>query len=178
VNRLVPLVKRGARIVILSSGGHRFADVDLEDPGFERTPYHPFVAYGRSKTANVLFAVGLDRRLRDRDVRATAVHPGVIQTELGRHLTPDLIAQLTPPGGAATLVFKTVPQGAATSVWSAVVAPADAVGGRYCEDCHVAEVVEDPSARAGVRRYALDPARADALWAKSEQLVGERFKFA
>ena len=178
INRLVSLLKQGARIVNLSSGGHRFADVDLDDPGFASAAYHPFVAYGRSKTANVLYAVGLDRRLKGRGVCATAVHPGVIQTELGRHLTPELIAQLTPAGGAPAMVFKSVPQGAATSVWSAVVAQADAVGGRYCEDCHVAEVTEDPSARGGVRAYALDPARADALWAKSEEMVGERFPLA
>jgi len=177
INRLSPLLKRGARVVSLSSAGHRFADVDLDDPGFARATYHPFVAYGRSKTANVLFAVGLDRRLRDRGVRATAVHPGVIQTELGRHLTPDLLAQIMPAGATqSAFVFKTVPQGAATSVWSGIVAAADAVGGRYCEDCHVAAVTDDSGAGAGVRAYALDPARADALWAKSEEMVGERFR--
>jgi NAD(P)-dependent dehydrogenase (short-subunit alcohol dehydrogenase family) len=179
VNRLAPLLKSGARIVNLSSAGHRFADVDLDDPGFERTEYHPFVAYGRSKTANILFSVELDRRLRGRGVRATAVHPGVIQTELGRHMTPELIAQIMPAGGAQpAFVFKTVPQGAATSVWSAATAAADAVGGRYCEDCHVAEITDDPTARGGVRAYALDPARAQALWAKSEEMVGERFTLA
>jgi NAD(P)-dependent dehydrogenase (short-subunit alcohol dehydrogenase family) len=175
VNRIVPLLNRGARIVNLSSAGHRFADVDLDDPNFERTAYHPFVAYGRSKTANILFAEALDRRLKGKGIRATAVHPGGIQTELGRHLTPELIAQIMPDGPAA-FKFKTIPQGAATSVWSAVVASADAVGGRYCEDCHVAEVTNDPNARIGVRAYALDAAHADALWAKSEEMVGERFR--
>ena len=174
VNRLTPLLNRGARIVNLSSAGHRFADVDLDDPNFERTAYHPFVAYGRSKTANILFAEALDRRLKAKGIRATAVHPGGIQTELGRHLTPELIAQIMPAGPAA-FKFKTIPQGAATSVWSAVVASADAVGGRYCEDCHVADITNDPNARTGVRAYALDSARADALWAKSEEMVGERF---
>jgi NAD(P)-dependent dehydrogenase (short-subunit alcohol dehydrogenase family) len=174
INRLAPLLNRGARIVNLSSAGHRFADVDLDDPNFERTAYHPFVAYGRSKTANILFAEALDRRLKAKGVRATAVHPGGIQTELGRHLTPELIAQIM-PAGPASFKFKTIPQGAATSVWSAVVASADAVGGRYCEDCHVADVTNDPNARTGVRAYALDSAHADALWAKSEEMVGERF---
>ncbi|MEQ8992685.1 MAG: hypothetical protein RLO46_12755, partial [Pseudomonadales bacterium] len=159
-----------------SSAGHRFADVDLDDPNFERGEYHPFVAYGRSKTANILFSVELDRRLKARGIRATAVHPGVIQTELGRHMTPELLAEIMPADGSApAFVFKTVPQGAATSVWSAVTAAADAVGGRYCEDCHVAEVTDDPTARTGVRAYALDPARAAALWSASEALVGERF---
>jgi NAD(P)-dependent dehydrogenase (short-subunit alcohol dehydrogenase family) len=89
VNRLVPLLLAASpsRVVCLTSAGHRFADVDLDDPAFEHTPYNPWVAYGRSKTANVLFAVELDRRLRADGVRACAVHPGGIMTELGRHLT-------------------------------------------------------------------------------------------
>lgn len=177
VNRLAPLLGPGARVVILSSAAHRFSDVDLDDPGFERTEYQPFVAYGRSKTANALFAVALDRRLRPRGVRAASVHPGVIPTELGRHLTPDLVAQVIRPGGEPP-ARKTIPQGAATSVWCAVAAPAAEIGGRYCEDCHVAEPVSDPKARRGVRAYALDEARAEALWTKSEQMVGERFDYA
>jgi len=179
VNRLVPLLGRGGRIVNLSSAGHRFADVDLDDPGFERMPYDPFVAYGRSKTANILFSVALDRRLKDRGIRANAVHPGVIQTELGRHMTPAMIEQIlaSAPAGAA-MTWKTIPQGAATTVWSGFRASGDEVGGRYCEDCHVAAVTDDPSVREGVRAYAIDPARADALWAKSEQMVRERFDFS
>jgi NAD(P)-dependent dehydrogenase (short-subunit alcohol dehydrogenase family) len=176
VNRIAGLLAAGARVVNLSSAGHRFADVDLDDPHFEHSEYHPFVAYGRSKTANVLFSVELDRRLSGRGVRATAVHPGVIQTELGRYMTPELLAQVMPAGGASPgFTFKTVPQGAATSVWSAVTADAADVGGRYCEDCHVAEITSDPAARTGVRAYAVDPERARALWAVSEALVGERF---
>ncbi len=176
INRVVPLMRRGGRIINVSSDGHRFADVDLDDPGFESTVYHPFVAYGRSKTANILFAVGLDRRLASKGIRASALHPGVIRTELGRYLTPELRAQIMPAGvSLSTLVFKTIPQGAATSVWSAVIATAEEVGGRYCEDCHVASITHDPTARGGVRAYALDPAHADALWAKSEAMVGERF---
>lgn len=175
INRLVPLLRSGGRIVNLSSAGHRFADVDLDDPGFVRTTYDPFVAYGRSKTANILFSVALDRRLRSRGIRVNAVHPGVIQTELGRHMTPEMIARISGGGGTAAFVFKTVPQGAATSVWSGFRAAADDVGGRYCEDCHVAAITNDPNARSGVRAYALDPDRAEALWALSESLVGESF---
>ncbi len=89
VNRIAPLMRAGSRLINLSSSGHRFANVDLEDPNFERTSYEPFVAYGRSKTANILFAVAFDRRHRARGVRAAAVHPGVIQTELGRHMDPE-----------------------------------------------------------------------------------------
>jgi NAD(P)-dependent dehydrogenase (short-subunit alcohol dehydrogenase family) len=181
VNRIVSLLKPGSRLVNLSSAGHRFADVDLEDPNFEHTHYTEFGAYGRSKTANILFAVEFDRRHKEKGVRATAVHPGVIQTELGRHMTPEVLKNLmdtinaNQPAGARALEYKTVPQGAATSVWAGVVAPADLVGGLYCEDCHVAERVEDPNFRGGIRAYALDPDRAKALWAKSEEMVRERF---
>jgi NAD(P)-dependent dehydrogenase (short-subunit alcohol dehydrogenase family) len=178
VNRLAPLLNNPGRVVVLSSSGHRFSDVDLDDPNFERTPYEPWRAYGRAKTANALYAVGLDHRLRGRGVRAAAVHPGGIQTELGRHLTPEMISALrSRVESSGDFRWKNVPQGAATSVWCAAVAPAEAIGARFCEDCHVAAVNDDPTSRSGVRSYALDPARADALWAKSEQLVGERFTF-
>jgi len=125
--------------------------------------------------------VEFDRRHKKDGVRATAVHPGGIQTELGRHMTPELIQNMmdsinaSQPPGAPPFKFKTIPQGAATSVWAGVVAAADAVGGRYCEDCHVAEIVDDPSLRGGVRPYALNPDHAKALWTKSEEMVGERF---
>ena len=177
VNRIRSLIKPGGRVVVLSSGGHKRADVDLDDPNFERTPYVEFDAYGRSKTANVLFAVALDARLKARDGgRAVAVHPGVIHTELGRHLNREVAAQMRAgPSAARSLAEpKTAPQGAATSVWCAVVADGALVGGKYCEDCHVAEL-NDGDAPGGVRRYALDPDRAEALWARSETMVGERF---
>jgi NAD(P)-dependent dehydrogenase (short-subunit alcohol dehydrogenase family) len=181
VNRIASLLRPGSRLVNLSSAGHRYADVDLEDPNFEHSPYAEFTAYGRSKTANVLFAVEFDRRHKASGVRATAVHPGGIRTELSRHMTPEAMAKLiaeinaSQPKGAAPFSWKSIPQGAATSVWAACVADAEAIGGRYCEDCHVAEVVTVPGLRGGVRPYALDPQRARALWQKSEELVGERF---
>src|ERR1700675_2035393 len=182
VNRIASLLRPGSRLVNLSSAGHRYADVDLEDPNFEHTPYTEFTAYGRSKTANVLFAVEFDRRHKARGVRATAVHPGGIRTELSRHMTPEamgkLIAQIdaSQPKGAAPFSWKSIPQGAATSLWAACVADAEAIGGRYCEDCHVAEFASAPGVRAGVQPYALDPERAQALWKKSEEWVGEQFK--
>jgi NAD(P)-dependent dehydrogenase (short-subunit alcohol dehydrogenase family) len=186
VNRIAPLMRAGSRLINLSSSGHRFANVDLEDPNFERTPYEPFVAYGRSKTANILFAVAFDRRHRARGVRAAAVHPGAIQTELGRHMdhsqVQTIIEQMNQQlaaEGKGPFQWKTIPQGAATSVWAGVVVPADAIGGRYCENCHVGNIVPDDvtisAISEGVRGYALDPATADALWLKSEQLVGESF---
>src|ERR1700729_3678286 len=95
VNRIASLMKPGSRLVNLSSAGHRYSDVDLDDPNFERTPYDPWAAYGRSKTANILFAVEFDRRHKTTGTRATAVHPGGIQTELSRHMTPEVRQQLT-----------------------------------------------------------------------------------
>lgn len=182
VNRIASLMKQGSRLVNLSSAGHRFSDVDLEDPNFEHTPYTEFGAYGRSKTANVLFAVEFDRRHMGDGVRATAVHPGGIMTELGRHMTQALldamlknIEEANKAAGAPPMKWKSIPQGAATTVWSGFVASADEIGGKYCEDCHVAELQENPNARSGVRAYALDADRAKALWAKSEEMVGERF---
>jgi NAD(P)-dependent dehydrogenase (short-subunit alcohol dehydrogenase family) len=186
VNRIAPLMRAGSRLVNLSSSGHRFANVNLEDPNFERTPYEPFVSYGRSKTANILFAVAFDRRHRARGIRAAAVHPGAIQTELGRHMDHsrvqtmiDQMNQQLAAEGKGPFQFKTIPQGAATSVWTGLVAPADAIGGRYCENSHVGNIVPDDVTISpiseGVRGYALDPATADALWQKSEELVGESF---
>jgi NAD(P)-dependent dehydrogenase (short-subunit alcohol dehydrogenase family) len=179
--RKFDIVIANAGVMACPKGETADADVDLEDPNFEHTPYAEFVAYGRSKTANVLFAVEFDRRHRGAGIRATAVHPGGIQTELGRYMTQEvrdaLMASVTAnqPEGAPAFSWKTIPQGAATSVWAGVVAPADAVGAHFCEDCHVAEIVDDPGLRAGVRAYALDPEHAKALWAKSEEMVGERF---
>jgi NAD(P)-dependent dehydrogenase (short-subunit alcohol dehydrogenase family) len=181
VNRIASLLRPGSRLVNLSSAGHRFADVDLDDPNFEHSTYAEFVAYGRSKTANALFAVEFDRRHKASGVRAAAVHPGGIHTELGRYMTPEVMQRMiteinaNQPKGAAPFSWKSIPQGAATSVWAACVADAGAIGGRYCEDCHVAEIVEGEGFRGGVRGYALDPQHARALWQKSEALVGERF---
>ena len=173
----MPLMVDGdpARIVVLSSAGHRFSDVSLDDPNFEAGPYDEWVAYGRAKTANALFAVELDRRLRERGVRAASVHPGGIVTDLGRHLTDASIAKLLDARGSRELVWKSVPQGAATSVWAGVVADADEVGGRYCEDCAVAPVIDDSDESPGVMRYATSPETAAALWTLSEQMVGESF---
>ncbi len=186
VNRIASLIKDGGRLVNLSSAGHRFSNVNIEDPNFEKTPYDTFAGYGRSKTANILFAVAFDRRHRGRGVRATAVHPGGIQTELGRHMGNEQleawvkqINQQLAAEGKGPFEFKTVPQGAATSVWAAVVAPADEIGAHYCENCHVSSIVPDEVVinvnSEGVRGYALDPENAEALWKKSEEMVQESF---
>jgi NAD(P)-dependent dehydrogenase (short-subunit alcohol dehydrogenase family) len=187
INRIAALLQPGGRVVSLSSAGHRFADVDLADPNFERTRYEPFIAYGRSKTANILFAVEFDRRHQAADIRGIAVHPGGIATELGRYAYAEpgalekRVAEINAEhlaAGTPAFSLKSVPQGAATSVWAGFVARAEAVGGRYCEDCHVAPLLEGANLSAvlnGVRSYALDVERARALWAKSEEMAGERF---
>src|SRR5580692_8490533 len=173
VNRIASLLREGGRLINLSSSGHRFSNVDLADPNFERTPYEPFVAYGRSKTANILFAVAFDKRHRSHGVRAAAVHPGGIHTELSRHMGADGLQKLLDQinqqfaaEGKSPYQFKTIPQGAATSVWAAVVAPADEVGGHYCENCHVGKTVSDDATitavSEGVRSYALDSKNAEA----------------
>jgi NAD(P)-dependent dehydrogenase (short-subunit alcohol dehydrogenase family) len=186
VNRIASLIGPSGRLINLSSAGHRYSNVDLQDPNFERVPYEPFVAYGRSKTANILFAVAFDKRHRGRGVRAAAVHPGGIQTELGRYAEPGRIEKLLEQinaqlaaEGKGPFQWKTVPQGAATSVWAGVVASTEEIGGQYCENCHVGKIVPDDIPitviSEGVRAYALDAKNAEALWKKSEELVGESF---
>jgi NAD(P)-dependent dehydrogenase (short-subunit alcohol dehydrogenase family) len=185
INRIAPLIRPGGRLVMLSSSGHRGSDVDLADPNFEATPYNPWKSYSRSKTANLLYAVEFDRRHAPRGIRACAVHPGRVDTELFRHLGEgglEGIVQQVDKGrakqGLQPSHTKTPAQGAATSIWAAVVAPAESIGGQFCEDCTVSPV-NDGEARigdmVGVRSYALDPERAQALWTKSEEWVGEWF---
>ena len=181
VNRIAKLIPSGGRLINLSSAGHRYSNVDLEDPNFERTPYDPFMAYGRSKTANIQFAVAFDARHRANGIRAAAVHPGVIETELARHMEPGQLNSLIDrmndqlkAEGKGPFQWKTIPQGAATSVWAGIVAPAEEVGGQYCENCHVGQIVSDnvtiTGVSEGVRGYALDPKNAEALWKKSEEM--------
>lgn len=182
INRLAPLLNPGGRVVVVASSGHRSSDVDLDDPNFDHTAYDPWAGYGRSKTAAILFAVEFDRRHKAERIRAVAVHPGGIATDLSRHMSPDAfepmmarVNEAHAKAGLPPFQLKSIPQGAATSVWAAAVADADIVGGRYCEDCNVATVRDEPDMLGGVRSYAIDAGRARALWAKSEEMVGERF---
>ncbi|URD59813.1 hypothetical protein M8312_08280 [Sphingomonas sp. KRR8] len=171
--------------MVLASSGHRFANVSLDDPNFERSTYEPFIAYGRSKTANILFAVEFDRRYRSLGLRATAVHPGGIHTELSRHVGNGRLQQLMDTinaelarEGKPPYACKTPQQGAATTLWAGLVADADAAGGHYCEDCQISPVITDEMigfGSPGVRPYAIDQDLARALWAKSEEMVGEVF---
>ncbi len=179
VNQIEPLLADNGRLVVLSSLAHRGADIDLDDPNFEQQAYDPWVAYSRSKTANSLFAVEFDRRHRDRGIRAASVMPGNSLTDLPRHFSPeDLQGLLQTVDAARTEAglppkeLKEIPQAAATSVWAAVVANKDEIGGHYLEDCAIAPINDTPNPFAdGVRSYALDANKAKQLWAKSEELI-------
>ena len=176
----------GARVVALSSWGHRFAAVDFDDPSFERRDYDRWQAYGQSKTANALFAVALDRRGAPHGVRAFAVHPGRIITPLVRHMSADELRQARVIDEAgqpiASAETKTPAQGAATSVWCATSPALDGKGGVYCEDVDIAEIVQpnrqpaaqglhDAAVETGVMPHAIDPEAAERLWALSERMT-------
>lgn len=164
-----------ARIVNLTSSAHRLSPFRLHDPFFEKADYNKLVAYGQSKTANVLMTLELDRRYRDRGVRATAVHPGLIDTELGRYFTEEEMAFLK--GGIPEgMSMKDVSQGAATTVWAACIDDFDAIAGKFCEDCAVADEIDDPDTNGrGVLPHALDTEMAAKLWTLGEQWSGDRF---
>lgn len=193
--RLLPALRRarGARVVSVSSYGHRFSPVVFDDPDFERRPYDRWTAYGQSKTANILFALALDAREKERGVRAFSLHPGsIVGTGLDKHLDREELRRLGVIDADGRPVIdparnmKTVEQGAATSVFCAVSPQLDGLGGVYCENCDIAPLavqasssVDDLLARAsdhtrrfGVMPYAVDLQAAERLFALSEQLLG------
>jgi NAD(P)-dependent dehydrogenase (short-subunit alcohol dehydrogenase family) len=163
-----------ARVIALSSGGHVISAVVFDDIHYERRDYEPWSSYGQSKTANVLFAAELDRRERAAGVRAHSVHPGMIHTDLGRHLTPEAIRAIierATEGGAE--VPKTVEQGAATSVWAATAPELEGQGGLYLADCGIPAAPEEGG--KGAAAHARDAAAAARLWAVSEETLGVSF---
>lgn len=175
-----------SRVVVLSSAGHRVSPIRWDDPNFETSEYHNWTAYGQSKTANALFALELDRRLGPEGVRAFSVHPGVIATELARHMTPAdfewMASRASSSSGGAKegeegqgsggFSMKSVEAGAATSVWAATSPELEEHGGAYLEDCGVAETVRDAASSRGVQPWAGDAEQAARLWTLSEELVG------
>ncbi len=184
---LYPALQAGERprVVTLTSAGHSRADVDLEDPNFERSEYTPWVAYGRAKTANALFARELARRAEPTGLLSFAVHPGGIITDLGRHLTDDLIHEMADfarrrsaatggDGKPRDIHFKTVEAGAATQVWAATTADLADHNGAYLADCGLGVLGADPGMN-GFQPYLLDDEHAAKLWELSERLVGQRF---
>ena len=188
--RLAPALLRSEapRVVTLSSAGHSRGDVDLVDPHFETTPYNAWIAYGRSKTANALFARELARRAGPAGLLSFSVHPGVIVTELSRHLTEELLIEVVTDtrqraeAAAKTegraeveeLQFKSVEAGAATQVWAATAAELVDHNGAYLADCGLGVLGANPSAN-GFLPHLLDDQHAAALWTLSEELVGEPF---
>lgn len=181
--RLMPaLVKaKGARVVSVSSAGHRFGGVDLDDPNFERRAYDKWKAYGQSKSANILFALALDARARANGIRAFSVHPGrILSTDLSRHLSDDDLRAagvLNVEGRRFDPKSKTVEEGAATIVWCGVSAQLDGMGGVYCENSDIASVTDaGPRDEPGVRPWAIDPEIAERLWTLSEELTGVEFQ--
>ena len=175
-NLLWPAIARdgAARVVALSSIGHRRSPIRWDDVQFEHG-YNKWEAYGQAKTADALFAVRLDALARDSGVRAFSVHPGGIFTPLQRYLTrEEMVAAgwIDEDGNVTFSSFKTPEQGAATSVWAATSPQLDGMGGVYCEDCDIAEPATDPESRRGVRAYATDPDQAARLWSLSARLTG------
>ncbi|MDC2954396.1 SDR family NAD(P)-dependent oxidoreductase [Streptomyces gilvifuscus] len=175
VNRLWPAIAAGgARVVSVSSRAHHFSGIRWDDVNWQRG-YDKWQAYGQAKTANVLFAVHLDRLGRDSGVRAFSLHPGGILTPLQRHIPREEMIErgwidedgniLNPEG------FKTPQQGAATQVWAATSPQLDGLGGVYLEDCDIAEPATD-DATSGVKSWATDPAQASRLWDLSAELTG------
>jgi NAD(P)-dependent dehydrogenase (short-subunit alcohol dehydrogenase family) len=194
-NLILPLLIKApnARIVCLSSAAHKFAAVNVEDPNYLKRPYNKWQAYGEAKSANALFALALNKRLRKYGIDVFSVHPGMIATELGRHLDADDLKMLMggnkerseKPKDAADITkkentpkkspFKTIPQGAATSVWAATAFELKGKGGIYLEDCQIAEPSQKAS--SGYAPHIADEQLAEKLWQVSEQILEQSFSY-
>jgi NAD(P)-dependent dehydrogenase (short-subunit alcohol dehydrogenase family) len=176
VNLLWPAIAHdGTRVVSVSSAGYRRSPIRWHDVMFERG-YDKWEAYGQAKTANVLFAVQLDGLGKEAGMRAFSLHPGGIRTPLQRHLTTEEMMTagwIDERGNVIASGFKSPEQGAATQVWAATSPQLEGMGGVYCEDCDIAELVpaDDTTTTGGVREYAIDPDQAASLWALSAELT-------
>ena len=171
---LMPALAPGARVVTLSSGAHVFGTCDVDDLNWQKRDYEPRLAYAQSKTANLWFGSELQRRYADR-LLSVSVHPGVIQTDLSRHVTPELLEVMRASFVERGITMKSVPQGAATSVWGATSDVLLDHGGAYLADCQVAEPVSEENAAGGYAPWAYDTENAERLWAESERLTGVSF---
>ena len=173
---LLPALQAGApaRVVALSSSGHRRSDIHFEDIQYRTRPYDKWEAYGQSKTADALFAVGLTKHFANEGITANAVHPGGIHTELQRYIPQEEWRALgwIDEQGNVNPLFKTTEQGASTSVWAAVGSELNGVGSLYLEDCQEALPFDPAKPYAGYMPYALNPEHAERLWAISQELVG------
>jgi len=175
---LLPALRHAAdggsdvRIVNLSSRGHMRGGIDFDDPHYRSRAYDKFEAYGQSKSANILFTVELEKRLAGTGIHSFAVHPGVIATELSRHLTRDDFKSMAARAPAGALTLKSIPAGAATSVWAATSPDLAGKGGRYLEDVGIAELADDARTH-GVAPHAVDTDVAERLWTWSEEQIGQ-----
>ncbi len=173
---LLPALRAAApaRVVALSSSGHRRSDVHFDDIQYRTRPYDKWEAYGQSKTANALFSVGFTHRFAAEGITANAVHPGGIHTELQRYVSQEEWRALgwVDEHGNVNPAFKTPEQGASTSVWAAIGKELDGIGGLYLEDCQESHLFDPAHPLTGYRPYALDPEHAERLWTISEKLVG------
>ncbi len=172
----------GARVINVSSQGHQFAPFNFEDPNFLNREYETLQAYGQSKTASNLFALELDNRAKAHKVRAYSLHPGSINgTELAREASLELFQQMGFFDAEGNILpeivasLKTIPQGAATTVWCVSSPLLDDIGGVYCEDADIAELAPDTSMAGGVKLYSLDEANAKQLWKLTEEMTGITF---
>jgi NAD(P)-dependent dehydrogenase (short-subunit alcohol dehydrogenase family) len=192
-NLLLPALRKAkkARVVSVAARAHQLSPVNFSDPNFQQHPYRPMLGYAQSKTANILFAVGLDAREQDKGIRAFSLHPGsIVSTRLSRYFTTDQLQAFGVIDAQGQPIIdpqndrKTIIQGAATQVWCATSPQLDGLGGLYCQDVEVAPAVAtnsdtslkdiDPVRLVGVMPFALDPKEANKLWALSEQLVFEK----
>lgn len=171
------LVQAGeSRLVSLASLGHQFSPPVLEDLNFDQREYDKFVSYGQSKTGNILLAVKVAKELGGKGVTALAVHPGMIETELTRYMSTEELEAATVKtieNSGQDIPMKTIPQGAATTVWAATSPEFKGKGPLYLEDCRVARIIEQPNMADGVLAYALDEKLANDMWKKTEELLGQ-----
>lgn len=172
-NLIAPVLADGGRVIVLSSTGHRMSPIVFDDINYENRPYEKHGAYGQSKTANALFAVGLNKRLSSRGIEAFSVHPGAIQTALNRHMTKEDFAIFD----SMDLQYKSLEQGAATSVFAATAPELTGKGGAFLSDCSIAPINDDEKIFDGVRTWAIDPEEAEKLWTVSEEMVGQTFAY-
>ena len=171
-SRLSGRIADGGRAICLSSFGHHYSPFVFEDPNFSHRPYEAWTSYGQSKTGCSLMAVHLSNALRNRGIDAFGVHPGAISTEMGRSMSVDDHAYSQERTGDIDRGdYKTPDQGAATTIWGLTEPRLKGMGGAYLEDCHIADVRDEPNYRSGVMRYAIDPAGAERMWTVIEKLI-------